>query len=317
MTTLHVDSQTMATARFAVSPLAETVAALSLLAGRRLGPTAASWTARHRAAAEEVGRDEAGRALLELLARTSWFPDFLTPLALGRSATFAAELAAVARTPPEKARDDLATSLGGPMPASLAAPDLVPRVTRILERVWTACVKSDWPRHRAVLERDIIHRAGLLVTAGWAQALTGLGPEVRWLGAGRIKVNAYEGAEEHVGRAQLIFVPCALGAGWLGLRPPEAYVVVYPARGVGSPDGPSDGSGADALIGTSRARLLRSLDTPGTPSQLAALHGLSLGTVGEHLSILLAAGTVTAARAGRSVWYSRTALGDALLAGHV
>ncbi|MEU8814705.1 helix-turn-helix domain-containing protein [Actinoplanes sp. NPDC048796] len=316
MTTLHVDSQTLATARFAVSPLAETVAALNLLAGRRLGPTATAWTARHGATAGEVRRDAVGRALLDLLARTSWIPDFLTPPVLGRPATFAAELAAVAGTPAAKARADLATSLGRAVPAAFAARDLVPRIARILEHVWSACVASEWPRHRAVLERDIIHRAGLLVTAGWAQALAGLGPSVSWLGSGRIMVNAYEGAEEHVGSAQLVFVPCALGAGWLGIRPPEAYVVVYPARGAGSPDGPA-GGGADALIGATRARLLRGLDNPGTPSQLAALHGLSLGTVGEHLSILLAAGAVTAARSGRSVWYSRTALGDALLAGHL
>jgi DNA-binding transcriptional ArsR family regulator len=317
MTTLYVDSQVLATARFAVSPFAETVAALNLLAGRRLGPATTTWTARHRAAADEVRRDPVGHALLELLARTSWVPDFLTPPVAGRSATFTAELAAVARTAPEKARADLATSLGPTLPASFAAPDLVARVTRILEHVWSACVRSDWSRHRAVLERDIIHRAGLLATAGWAQALAGLGPAVRWLGAGRIRVNDYDGAEEHVGPAQLIFVPCALGAGWLGIRPPEAYVVVYPARGAGSPSGPPAGSGADALIGATRARLLRSLDNPGTPSQLAALHELSLGTVGEHLSILLDGGVVTAARAGRSVWYSRTALGDALLAGHL
>lgn len=312
MTVLHVDPHTMATARFAMSPIAETVAALSLLAGRQLGLTGTAWVARHREAAEDVRRDAMGRALLELLAQTSWIPDFLTPPVLGGSPTISAELAVVARTPLAKARADFATSLGGAVVAPFTSRDVVPRVTRVLQRVWSTCVESEWPRHRAVLERDIIHRAGLLVTAGWAEALAGLGREIAWLGDNRIRVNAYEGAED-VGTAKLIFVPCALGAGWLGIQPPQAYVVVYPARGAGSAAGPHDGNGVDALIGVTRARLLRSLDSPGTPSQLAALHALSLGTVGEHLSILLAGGAVTAARAGRSVWYSRTALGDALL----
>ncbi|WP_199729499.1 hypothetical protein [Micromonospora sp. M71_S20] len=43
--------------------------------------------------------------------------------------------------------------------------------------------------------------------------------------------------------------------------------------------------------------------------------GLSLGTVGGHLRVLLDAGAVGKRRSGREVLYWRTPLGDALTAG--
>jgi DNA-binding transcriptional ArsR family regulator len=48
---------------------------------------------------------------------------------------------------------------------------------------------------------------------------------------------------------------------------------------------------------------------------LARSLGLAPGAVGDHLAILLRAGLVHRARAGRSVLYQRTALGDTLAAG--
>ncbi len=68
-----------------------------------------------------------------------------------------------------------------------------------------------------------------------------------------------------------------------------------------------------ALLGPGRAELLVALDTPKTTSQLVALTGLPLGSVGRHLRILREAGLVLRRRAGRSVLYHRTAPGQVLL----
>jgi DNA-binding transcriptional ArsR family regulator len=40
---------------------------------------------------------------------------------------------------------------------------------------------------------------------------------------------------------------------------------------------------------------------------------MALGAVGDHLGVLLASRLVTKARVGRSMMYSRTPLGDALI----
>jgi DNA-binding transcriptional ArsR family regulator len=72
--------------------------------------------------------------------------------------------------------------------------------------------------------------------------------------------------------------------------------------------------GLARLIGPNRARVLRLLDEPRSTTQLAALTGLPLGAVSNHLRVLLEAGAVLRRRAGREVLYWRTSLGHALAA---
>ena len=55
------------------------------------------------------------------------------------------------------------------------------------------------------------------------------------------------------------------------------------------------------------------LDTPKSTTQLFALTGLRLGSVGRHLKILLDAPLVQRRRAGRSVLHSRTQPGNTLV----
>jgi DNA-binding transcriptional ArsR family regulator len=69
-----------------------------------------------------------------------------------------------------------------------------------------------------------------------------------------------------------------------------------------------------ALVGSARARVLVLLDTPKSTTQLVALTGLALGSVGRHVQVLYAAGLLGRSRAGRSVLYYRTPAGDNLVA---
>ncbi|MEO3868741.1 helix-turn-helix domain-containing protein [Nonomuraea sp. B12E4] len=64
-----------------------------------------------------------------------------------------------------------------------------------------------------------------------------------------------------------------------------------------------------------RAAVLVLLDSPMSTTQLVALTGQGLGSVGRHLKVLLDAGLVRRRRAGRSVLYWRTETGEALVAG--
>jgi DNA-binding transcriptional ArsR family regulator len=108
---------------------------------------------------------------------------------------------------------------------------------------------------------------------------------------------------------------------WPGLaahtEDPWPRTIIYPARGVGAlwgePVSASPGALGD-LVGRSRARLLDALDSPASTTQLARSTGLAPGAVGDHLAVLLRAGLLDRARSGRSVLYTRTALGDALAA---
>jgi DNA-binding transcriptional ArsR family regulator len=104
-------------------------------------------------------------------------------------------------------------------------------------------------------------------------------------------------------------------AGWVAWEEPERYAVVYPCTGVLAEDGGRRRASAalGALLGPARAAVLVLLDSPHSTTQLTAVTGQTLGSVGRHLRVLLDAGLVERRRAGRSVLYSRTEAGEVLV----
>ncbi|MDG4787838.1 ArsR family transcriptional regulator [Micromonospora sp. WMMD1102] len=94
---------------------------------------------------------------------------------------------------------------------------------------------------------------------------------------------------------------------------PWAPVLRYSARGVGSMWHTDQPAPELALVlGRARASLLAELATPSTTTSLARRTGLASSGVSAHLSRLAAAGLVARQRAGRLVFYVRTARADAL-----
>jgi DNA-binding transcriptional ArsR family regulator len=315
---LKIGPGELAGARFAMSPMANLLGGVYAAVRGSASPATPdpAWLAQARAVVAEWERKQSTlRALLDMLRVTRWIPDFLSMPPSSMDTTIAVELTAMRATPPEKILADLVVgSEGRPLAEPLSRPDVGARVADAFEGFWTGTLASRWPRLRAVLERDVIRRAGLLSTYGWARALTDL-PDVRWHRDGRIELRRMGGPSHRLDGAQLLFVPTAFASGWLSLRPPHAYAVMYQAAGIADlwSDGeqtPADG--LDRLVGRSRAALLRALTTPASTSQLVGQLGMSLGAVGDHLGVLRDAGLVARARAGRSVQYRRTALGDAL-----
>jgi DNA-binding transcriptional ArsR family regulator len=247
--------------------------------------------------------------------------DFLHPPPAGPRGSFAGELATVRATPLPRARAELDRNLAGhrtpPAYARriLDAPDVVDRLAEGLHAAWQALIEPDWPRLRAVLERDIVHRAGRLTAYGWSAALAGLHRNVGWSPPGTITIRHRDTGRYVLAGRGLLFVPSVFGNLVLGVEQ-RPFVMVYRARGVagfyGVPAVPP-GDPLGPLIGTARAAILRALTVPATTSQLVAQLGMSLGNVGGHLAVLRAAGLVERTRTGRSVQYVATPLGDALL----
>ncbi|MFN8224385.1 MAG: winged helix-turn-helix domain-containing protein [Gaiellales bacterium] len=98
------------------------------------------------------------------------------------------------------------------------------------------------------------------------------------------------------------------------LDPDSHGGIAYVPPGVAQATYPSADDALAALLGRTRARLLRALVTPACTSELAALLGLAPSTVSEHLGALRSAGLVTGERAGRVVSYALAARGRRLLA---
>lgn len=322
MTVVRFSANALSRSRFALSPAAETIAALIWLGKPTGEATQAAWYARHRPAlTERLRGDGFGRGLVALLSGTSWIPEFLNlPQPTGPDTALPDELAAfaaagddqVARDVTEASRYAATTDLGW-----LSGRDLAARTVALLRWCWDECLAYDWPRRRAVLERDIVRRAGLLAAYGWAEVAGGIRPDTpgrtgtAWLGDDTLRVNDHPGLDLVVGDEGMAFVPMTPRGLWLSGRA-GSLTLVYTAHGTAAGGDVPAGDGLPDLIGRTRTLLLRALDRPTTTSQLAAALGVALGTAGDHLAVLRGAGLVTRARLGHRVFYQRTELGDAL-----
>ena len=325
---IEVGNEDLTRSRFALSPLWELTHALRLLAdgpSRPDEPMLRPWLVRARGRYQALARETDVGVILALLP-PGWGADFLAPVPAGVDTTIGDLLDQVRSTPPDQARREVGEALR-------RQPRVDPRIERILtgDRVagyvadvltaaWYALLEPEWRALRAILERDVVYRAGQLAAKGWAAALTDLHASLSWR-QGRIELSRWSpGQDAGLGGRGLLFIPSVFV--WprlaLSLDPPWPPALIYPARGVSAlweqsgRTGP--GTALHRLLGASRAAILLALEDPASTTQLAAALGQSLGGIGGHLAVLREAGLVSRARSGRSVLYRRTPVGDALAA---
>jgi DNA-binding transcriptional ArsR family regulator len=319
--TWRVSSDLLAQARFTVSPMAEVVAALSALLHPR-DPAERAFYAAHHAAFETMltsfplRRDVLARSFRPRRGNLpGWTASYLTNPPAGPGVTFEAELAAVAARPGEMLRADLQETSLAELPGHLVSADIAQAAASLLDWVWTHTVATDWPRRERLLHADIVARTGQLASQGWAAVLRDLGQNREWAGNGQLRINRYELPTRVLpSGAQLYFIPVTSYSAWVGWDEPARYAIYYPVAGRLAPADGQRYGGLNRLLGTNRATLLRLLGQPAGTTHLAARSGLPIGSVGNHLRVLLDAGVVARRRSGRHVLYWRTALGDALIA---
>jgi DNA-binding transcriptional ArsR family regulator len=313
----RVGADELAASRFAVSPLIETAAALMVLARGRPRPEARDWYRAHLPAFRGwLAADPVRPALLDALLRPRWIADFLTPPPADGDRTFADALRRVRGTPRAAARAELRAVAGGPLPRVLRGADLPELAAELLHRVWSQAVRADWPHRRHLLEADVVARTRQLSAGGWAAAIDGLRPGLKWLGGNQLQINAYDYPPRDAAGSRIFFVPCTGLAGhmWLASDPSNRHAVVYPCTAtLADVDDRPRPAALARLIGPVRAQLLAELSSPRSTTQLVAITGYGLGSVGNHLAVLRDAGLVRRRRAGRSVLYFRTPDGDRLV----
>ncbi|MFF5859546.1 ArsR family transcriptional regulator [Streptomyces sp. NPDC012751] len=314
----QLNADTLARSRFVISPLAETLACLKLLhTGSAAHPGEREWLRAHLPAYRAwLAAEPVTERLVRAGLGREWNADFLTP-APRDGEPFAVEVARVRSVAPDAARAHLRVSLAGPLPAALDRDDLPERAAGLLERVWEETVRPSWERRRQVLEADVGARTARVSRGGWASVLDSLRPGgTRWLGENRFQVNLHEYPPREISGAELVFVPVTpQRMGWVAWEERRRYAVVYPCSGVlAGADDRAVPAGLGALLGSGRAAVLVLLGSPLSTTQLTAVTGQGLGSVGRHLKVLREAGLVRRRRAGRSVLYERTAAGDGLVA---
>ena len=211
----QVNADTLAGSRFVISPLAETTASLKTLerehaATRASGPGSTP-------TCPPTGRlaDDPITALLVRAALGGTGTRTSSPPRLGDASSVRGGAGAGPRDAGRDRPRGPEVSLGGPLPA-LLRPVRPARTGRRPAGVGVdGSVLPYWPRRRRIIEADIVARTAQLSQGGWAAALDDMRPGMRWLGEGRLQINAYDYPPREISGAQLLFVPVTPGHGWV------------------------------------------------------------------------------------------------------
>ncbi|MFH7594613.1 winged helix-turn-helix domain-containing protein [Streptomyces racemochromogenes] len=323
MLRFEVSVEDLLRSRFALSPALDLCLLLRSLAGRDR-PLPRAWATRLMPAFERLRRETELDAALALQNRHGG-PNFVAPPPRGLNQTWADDLDAIRATPLEAARHEFAATATGPsardprVRAVLDSPDAVSRIAEAMDRAWHELLAADWPQLRAICERDVVHRVGVIGEHGWAAAIESLHPGIDWH-AGGIEIGFFRGGTIRLAGDGLLLIPSVfVGNIAAHMEDPWPRTLVYRARGTAALWGEEETAprpdALTALVGRARARLLVALDAPASTSHLARSLAMTPGAVGDHLAILRGAGLLVRARSGRSVLYRRTPLGEALVAG--
>jgi DNA-binding transcriptional ArsR family regulator len=331
----------LAATRFAVSPLAETLRAVQLLAAASPPAVNRPWV---RWAQAQLDRQplRLPRLWPLLVIDGPYRPEFLFPAPTGKSASLGTEVAQVCATPEEVVRRSLSRVFSdAPWPAS--AIELAERPRESLEEVAAEIVECHdrliaphWERLRSVLDADIAYHAGLLAAGGARSLFSDLHPDFRWTGRELLLTDAEEStdAEITLGPDGIVLVPSVfIWPEWSVKRATSTQTTLsYQARGVATvwedaglglagvagSAGPGlaggDAAAVEALLGAPRARLLGALRSPATTSALARRFHVTPSAVSQHLAVLHRGGLVDRQRSGRTVLYQASELGLAVLA---
>ncbi|MCX4453359.1 winged helix-turn-helix domain-containing protein [Streptomyces sp. NBC_01340] len=323
MLRFEVSVEDLLRSRFALSPALDLCLLLRSLAGQGQ-PLPRAWAARLMPAFERLRRETELDAALALQAPQGG-PNFVAPPPRGLIQTWADDLAVIRATPLEAARHEFAATATGPsardprVRAVLDSADAVSRIAEAMDQAWHELLAADWPQLRAICERDVVHRVGVIGEHGWAATIESLHPGVAWR-AGGIEIGFFRGGTVRLAGDGLLLIPSAIvGHIAAQMEDPWPRTLVYRARGTaalwGEQESVPQPDALTALVGRARARLLLALDAPASTSHLARSLAMAPGAVGDHLAILRGAGLLVRARSGRSVLYRRTPLGEALVAG--
>lgn len=302
MSEFLIDADTLVNARFGTSQLTETVSALKLLRVP-VEPWFRPWKDAHRAAFQtQLKRNPVWAAIVDSAFGTSWAADFFTVPPLEPDLALEDELGPLIALSDDRIRADLSVVRTPLPPILLDTSGLAAAAAGLLRWIWTRTIEPEWPRRVRVLQADIVSRTSRLSEQGWSGVLRGLGPDVRWLGDGRIQVNRWNYPVTDVRGHDLMFIAAHTQRVNVSWRLPDRFALAYPVTGIfattATPDEP-----LVQLLGRNRARILAEAVSPVSTTLLVATTGLSLATVSDHLRVLTDAGLLERRRSGRSVLY--------------
>ena len=304
----------VAAVRFGISPLCELGLSLRAIDDPSRFPLQLPWLRRTEAARADLDTE----ALAGLIDERLWTPDFLNPRPESPLTRLDDEFEQLLATPAETFIGDL-VAVHGHVPAVFEGSPRVAvrRIVRALQELWEASFAPYWPRMRAVLEADVVHRGRQIAQSGLSTMLNGISSTVDYEG-GVVSVRLRDPADrvQAIDGLGLTLVPTMFtrrGSAPVGDGPP---MIMYPARGQGAlweNERVANPAAIAAILGETRASLLSALGDPASSTELGVRFGVTASAVNQHLRALRDAGLLVSTRYGHSVLYLRSELGSALL----
>ncbi len=325
MVRVNFTSDDVARTRFglAAAPVGETVLAMVELRRAATAPGRAhpgQWLREAR-----LGFPATARPLLDLVGADCPWPDFLDAFTpeLGEG------LEQVRGTSRNTLRADL-TYAWGNRPGkpqtwvrNLADGDResVELVVRALRDLHDAVVKPRWETARVAFHTDVARRMPVLAEGGYEALFGTLHPGLRWHDGGLERTGV--GPDVQLHGEGILLMPSAFWVGEprfsLSRGQHRPNILFYAAQVNGQLAGqdaladPDTQDGLAALLGPTRAAVLRALREPRGTADLARTLCISLVSASEHAKVLRDAYLIETRRPGRTARHSLTALGAAML----
>lgn len=307
MLQVDMDARSVGRIRFALSPAHEVIGLLATAVSSRAAPASNQVALRQSLHRGDV------RLLAELLRRqlaAHRMPDHLLPIP-GTGAVpvvLRDQLDSVAATSREVMIEQLnlcgaaGSARDSVLRRALEMPSAAAALAQAMAHLWRVVLADTWPTLHHCLAADLAYRSDRASREGIGSAVASLHGDVAWSGAG-LSIH-WQRWQERVALQDtgLVLVPTLHGPTSLAVQvcDPSAAGVSYAARRGSALPGADE---QKALIGASRARILRILEVPRSTGEVGALVALSPATASYHLGILHRAGLVSRERHGRVVCY--------------
>ncbi len=324
---LHLSTLDLTRTRFAFSPLFETAMGFGVMHDPSRHAIHLPWICEARKATEHLEFK-----FVHALVRTpkaSYIPDFLTPPPTTPLPEFADEIRALLASNVDIVRREVQRTWQdqSEIPSTarifIETPQLaLEQLAFELQAFWALTLEPHWTKIRATLESDVLTRARNLALGGAQALFQDLNPLVRYQ-AGVLELDKSfcqndDGTDIDLkGRGLLLMPSVFVFPKFMTiLDPPWQPVLAYTPRGVANlwmNQPPPANQALEILLGAGRSEVLLSLETPSSTLEVATRLGLSSSGVSEHLGVLRQTGLVEPHRRGRSVYYSLSRTGCALL----
>jgi DNA-binding transcriptional ArsR family regulator len=294
------------------APLVETKFALMALGMRTRAPWSDQWRHTARAVFPAVARP--ARELV------TGFSGALSPTAL--SPDLDEDLAAIRDLSPSQAREETDLWYGGrrvAMPPWLRAATTGDRqaeqlLLRAFRSAYATVVEPYWADIRAHYHAELVARSRVLACDGIGGLLATLIPESRWHD-NWLEIDSPAQGSVLLGGRGLVLMPAIFwdGSPLVGDVPERPVVLAYPAGAMATIRTSAESDGLAAILGATRAAVLRLLAVASTTGDIARGLGISSPSASQHASALRGARLVTSRREGQIVVHTVTALGVDLI----